>query len=310
MDKIRTVSIIGLGAIGSFLAVQLQPVLGENLRIIAGGARKERIERDGVVANGEQFNFKVTSPEEKTGFADLAIIIPKFSGLKSAIEDIKNQIGPDTLIMAPLNGVESEEIVSETYGSTNVIYSLMMVSVVMQGNACRFDPKTAQIQFGEKLNKEISPRIQLIKDLFESAGLRTHIPEDMIKAIWFKYMINVSENQSSAVLGLCYNAWQGACPSADFIRRKLEDEVVKVAAAQGITITNEERKKHEDRLKILIPTNIPSTRQDIIAGRKTEVDIFAGTMIRLGEKLGVPVPYNEMFYHAIKVFEAKNDGII
>ena len=49
MREIKTVALIGLGAIGSFLASNLQRVLGENLRIVAGGARKERLERDGIV---------------------------------------------------------------------------------------------------------------------------------------------------------------------------------------------------------------------------------------------------------------------
>ena len=55
MREIKTVALIGLGAIGSFLASNLHGVLGENLRIVAGGARKERLERDGIVVNGVPF---------------------------------------------------------------------------------------------------------------------------------------------------------------------------------------------------------------------------------------------------------------
>ena len=47
-EPITKAALIGLGAIGSYLASHLQTVLGDNLRIIAGGARKERLERDGV----------------------------------------------------------------------------------------------------------------------------------------------------------------------------------------------------------------------------------------------------------------------
>ena len=64
MREIKTVALIGLGAIGSFLASNLQRVLGENLRIVAGGARKERLERDGIVVNGVPFHFRVVAPEE------------------------------------------------------------------------------------------------------------------------------------------------------------------------------------------------------------------------------------------------------
>lgn len=79
MREIKTVALIGLGAIGSFLASNLQRVLGENLRIVAGGARKERLERDGIVVNGVPFHFRVVAPEEETGYADLAIVITKIS---------------------------------------------------------------------------------------------------------------------------------------------------------------------------------------------------------------------------------------
>ena len=54
--------------------------------------------------------------------------------------------------------------------------------------------------------------------------------------------------------------------------------------------------------------NKPSTLQDILAGRKTEKDMLAGTVIRLGKETGVQTPLNEFLYHAIKVLEDKNDG--
>ena len=57
--------------------------------------------------------------------------------------------------------------------------------------------------------------------------------------------------------------------------------------------------------KAVPPRNKPSTLQDILAGRKTEVDIFAGAVIRLGKEYGVPTPYNEFLYPAIRVLEAK-----
>ncbi len=82
MREIKTVALIGLGAIGSYLASNLQPVLRDELRIIAGGSRKERLEKDGIVVNGKQMHFHIVSPEEETGYADLAILITKIMGLR------------------------------------------------------------------------------------------------------------------------------------------------------------------------------------------------------------------------------------
>lgn len=309
-EPITKAAIIGLGAIGSYLASHLQTVLGDNLRIIAGGARKERLERDGVVVNGKRLHFHVVDPQEDCGgdYPQLAIIITKFSGLPQAIKDIKNQIGPHTIIMAPLNGVEKEEIVAASYGWENLLYSLARVSVVMRDGKVTFSDASAQMEFGEKHNETLSPRVQAVKALFESAGIKSVVPEDMERAIWLKYMCNVSENQSAAVLGIPFGAWN-VSDDANWIREALVREVAAVAAKKGIRITEEDIEEQGKRLKNVPAANKPSTLQDLEAGRKTEVDMFAGTMIRLGKEYDVPTPYNELFYHAIRVLEQKNDGM-
>ncbi len=58
----------------------------------------------------------------------------------------------------------------------------------------------------------------------------------------------------------------------------------------------------------LLKINRPPSRT-LRAGRKTEVEMFGGTIIRMGRELGAPTPYNEMFYHGIKVLEQKNEGL-
>ena len=68
------------------------------------------------MVNGVPFHFRLVAPEEETGYADLAIVITKITGLSQALEDMRRQIGPDTIIMSPLNGVESEERVAAVYG--------------------------------------------------------------------------------------------------------------------------------------------------------------------------------------------------
>ena len=36
--------------------------------------------------------------------------------------------------------------------------------------------------------------------------------------------------------------------------------------------------------------------------------MFSGALMRMGQELGIPVPYNEFAYHMIKAIEEKNDG--
>ena len=304
MREIKTVSLIGLGAIGSFLAGNLQKVLGDNLRVIAGGARKERLERDGIVINGVPCRFHVVSPEEETGYADLAIFITKITGLAQAIEDMKRQIGPDTIIMAPLNGVESEERVAAAYGWERVLYSLARISVVMDGNQVSFNPSMASVEFGEKRNQELTERVQAVKALFERAGIRPVIQPDMEKALWMKFICNVSENQVGAVLKIPFGAW-GASEHANTLRLMVAKEVIDIAHKKGIDIDDDYAVKHLDHLKNVPYANKPSTLQDIEHGRKTEVEMFAGTVGRMAKKHGLSTPVNDRLYERIKEMEAQ-----
>lgn len=57
------------------------------------------------------------------------------------------------------------------------------------------------------------------------------------------------------------------------------------------------------------PATRYSTLQDLDAGRHTEIDMFSGALMRMGQELGIPTPYNEYTYHMIKALEEKNDGL-
>ena len=308
--SINTVALIGLGAIGGYLANYLQKAVGyENLRIIADGSRKTKIEKDGLLVNGNPVFFRVVTPKEIMEPADLVVIITKFNALPQAILDIKNQIGENTIIMSPLNGIESEDLVAKEYGYEKLLYSFARVSVNMIGNQLTFDPSFAFMEFGERLNYEISERVTIVSDLFEKAGIKYKIPEDMILAIWGKFMCNVSENRVTALLHIPFGAFHENV-HANYVREMAMREVVQIANAKGIALSEEDILQHRERLKKIRYEGKPSTLQDIEAGRKTEVDMFSGTIIRLGLETGIPTPVNEFLFHAIKVLEDVNDGII
>ena len=91
-----------------------------------------------------------------------------------------------------------------------------------------------------------------------------------------------------------------------FLRDRLREEVDRIAEKKGIDFDKADTSstfgsKVRDRARY-------STLQDLDAGRHTEVDMFAGAVVRMGRELGIPAPYNEFTYHMIKALEEKNDG--
>ena len=86
----------------------------------------------------------------------------------------------------------------------------------------------------------------------------------------------------------------------------LKGELEAIAQAKGIDLSKTEASS--GRGSAVPPSARYSTLQDLDAGRHTEIDIFAGEMMRMGKEFEIPVPYCEYTYHMIKALEEKNDG--
>ncbi len=311
MKEINKVTLVGLGAIGSFFAPKLSLGLGDNFRVLAGGARAQRLERNGVTINGENYHFHIISPETAGDEADLIIVSVKGMALEQALSDMKNQVGSETIILPVLNGVDSEKQTAEIYGWDHVLYALMRVASSMKDGCAVYNENSAGVFFGEKINEpgSYSPRVKAVQEVLDRCQIPYQIPEDMIRAQWHKFMGNVGENMTCALLGIPYGAFRTSA-HANSIRHAAMEEVAAVANVQGIMIGKEEM-DYQDAIVVDMDYDVkPSTLQDLEAGRPTEVDMFAGTVVRMGREYGIPTPVCQMFLDGIHVLEEKNSGEI
>lgn len=306
--EIKHAALIGLGAMGSFFAPRMEAHLGrEHFQVVASGSRKERLERDGVTVNGVNYKFSVRTPEEEGPKADLIIMAMKDMGLAQAIRDIRNLVGGQTQILCVMNGIESEEKVAEAYGWDHVLYSYMRMSIVMKDGVANFDPYWGKVHFGEEKNEIFTPRVTAVKAFFDACDIPYEIDEDMKRGIWFKYMCNVGENMTCALLGIPFGAFRNS-DSANEIRRSAMREVMAIANRLGVDLNESDIEQQETALQRIPYQNKTSTLQDLEGKRKTEVELFAGTVVRLGKELGIPTPLSYIFYHGIRVQEEKNAG--
>ena len=239
------------------------------------------------------------------------IIAVKGYDLAQALKDIKYQVGPETIILPVLNGIDSEKQTADVYGQEHVLYSYMRVSIAMKDGKAEFDPEKGLIHFGEEKNdpSHLSDKVLAVKELFDRCGIDYKIDPDMIKGLWFKFMCNIGENMTCAMFGIPFGAFQKSA-DANYFRRAAMWEVIRVANRLGVDIGQNEIDRQEHTIGRLPYQNKPSTLQDLEAGKHTEVDMFAGTVVRLGKKLGVETPVCEMFWHGIHLIEDRIFGNI
>jgi 2-dehydropantoate 2-reductase len=306
MNKIETVSLVGLGGIGSvYLSLISEAIPMKNIRVVAGGERGARYKRNGVTVNGRVFRFPVCGPGATAEPADLLIFAVKQTHLQEAIHDARGHLGSDTIVLSLLNGVTSERIIADAYGPEHLLYSL-----VLNTNAIRVGDDTVYsslgvIPFGEAVNREgaYSLKVQRVKEFFTRVGIPYDIPEDMIRALWKKFIANVGDNQVSALLE-CKNGIIRDVASVRDLAVAAAKEVVEVSKAEGSGLLDEDVQAFVESLDRLDPEGKTSTLQDIEAGRKTEVDILGGVVVELAAKHHLQAPVNEML---VRCIHAKED---
>ncbi len=292
MRDIKNVLICGLGAIGSIYADKIQKFNPDSLRVLVDEERFERYSSNPIIFNGNELHFNYILPHDNGFKADLVIIATKYDGLADVIKNMKNFIQSDTVILALLNGVTSEKIIAETYGREKLLYSYFIGhSAVRTGrNVIHDDVNT--IVYGSENSADIE-NVQRVKKYFDSVGINYKIPEDIMHSLWLKYMLNVSANQSTAILRLTFGEMLANEKCMDFAINIMK-EVQKIAKAEGVKNTDIMIDETIAHLHTMIPDGKTSMLQDVEAGRKTEVDMFAGTVIELGLKHNIQTPYNQI----------------
>ena len=302
---IKSVALLGAGAVGSYIIWGLSKLPDIRFGIIAEGSRAARLRDEGCSINNVTYHPQVWSPQEAKG-VDLLIIALKYGALPGALASIREAVGPNTTVMSLMNGVDSEELIAAQIGAAHVLPALIKVASHRTGDGVRFDPETTiGIIYGELTAPFDSDRVQAVRALFADTGIHFRVTEHIREEIWSKFRLNVCNNLPQAILGAgvgCYRDSVHMKAISDGLRRELEA----IATARGIDLRIADAVSHG----CAVPATARySTLQDLDAGRHTEIDMFSGALMRMGKELGIPTPYNEYTYHMIKAMEEKNDGL-
>ncbi len=275
-----------------------------SISLAASGKRSQRLKAEGLVVNNKHYAIPVLSPEDPASPADLIIVALKHQYLADALQDLKNRVGDNTVFLSVMNGLDSELIIGAVYGEDKIVYATAVgIDAQRNGNVINYS-KGGTIFFGEAENTFLTERVKNIQALFERAGIAYQTPPDMMRIMWWKFMINVGINQASVVLSAPYGVFQTS-KHAQQIMESAMREVMTVAESAGVNLVEKDIQDWYTYLKTFDPAGKTSMLQDIEAGRETEVDIFAGKVIDLGKTYDIPTPVNEILYHAIKVLEQR-----
>ena len=297
--EIRKSAIIGMGALGMLYGTHLVDS-GADVQYVMDAARYAKYSGREFYKNGKVYRLPMC-PSERAEPADLVIVAVKYTGLQAALDTMAGCVGENTIILSVMNGITSEEILSERFGAEHLVYC-----VAHGMDAMRFGDSLNFTREGELCLGAREPFQQKNVDAalayLTRSGIACRQDPDIMHRLWSKFMLNVGINQCCMVYETDYEGClKPGEPNRSFLAAMRE--VVSLARAEGVALGEEDINEYITIVSTLSPRGVPSMRQDALAKRPSEVEMFSGTVLKLAKKHGFCMPTNEFLYQRIREIE-------
>ena len=297
-DMIKTVGILGAGSVGSALMYEMYKRDPENVYLLATGERAERLTTKGISVNNEVFFPKVYSDPSQGIHIDLLILAAKTYSMASVVEDMRPLIDADTIILPIENGITTTTMLQGEFPENRVFHGVVLRTDAHRMSRRVYYHTLGEMQIGYADNRVVKPEVQEAYERLKELGINVKIYEDMRKAKWRKWMLNTGASQTAVeVQAEC--GFFGQVEEVRSLMKMLMDEILAVGKAEGVNIDEKDRDEIIEMLINFPPDKKMSMLQDYEAGRPIEIDEYAGEVVKLGRKHGIPTPVNEKYRRMI-----------
>lgn len=297
MDKIQNVLICGLGAIGGYYASVIADYSEINLKILVDNERLNKYKLEPRIVNNKTIKFDYILPNNTQFRTDLIIIATKSSGLDETINNISNFVDNNTIILSFLNGISSEKLIKNKYKQAKILNSFLIGHTFFRSGRYINHDGNAKIVFGAVDSNE--DEVTLVNNFFNKLNIPHEISNNILKSQWEKFCFNCCVNQISAITRMTFGEIKKSEKCLNLIKN-ICFEITEIAKNEGIL--SDFYSKTLEYLDKMLPDGKTSMLQDIENGIKPEIDIFGETIVELGKKYSIEVPYNKVITEIIETF--------
>ncbi len=257
--------------------------------------------------NAETFPVQALHSAASVTEADLVLLLVKSQATRAAVQDIAHLINDNCPLLCIQTGLGNLEVAREIVPEKNILIGITYMSGIALSDARVRKGSHAATFIGE-LDGSFSPRLEIIKQLFNRSGLETQMVKRIISRLWSKVIIYAAINPVSAILQVPNGSLISRTESITLMKRLL-DEGLTVAKAQGVELI------HPDLYEVLFDSceksssNLSSMLQDILNEVATEIDAQNGAICRYAETHAISVPTHRTMVELIKLLECWKPGV-
>jgi 2-dehydropantoate 2-reductase len=299
------VVVVGAGAMGSLYGGQLKESGQDVVLVDIWAQHVETINNVGLRIEKDQAVRLIPVPacfaSEITEKPDLIILFTKTFHSEEAIKSILQAVKDETLVLTLQNGLGNVELLQQYFAADKVILGSTNFpsDLVGPGHIKTHGAGETRIM---ALGSCDAQRLETIRIALDRAGFQCSIVKDIFPLIWEKVAFNAAMNSLTSITKLTVGRLGSTAEGRD-LAYQVAGEVLSVAEKKGLVVNRERVRNMLDDAFVDHYEHMPSMLQDMLAGKKTEIEAINGAVLREAAAAGVAVPATEVLYKIIKLLE-------
>lgn len=289
------VAVIGPGAMGCYIAAQLNRSGAKTCLVDHSAERAARLDKTGITVESVQGTYteKPSVVAQVPAGVDLVMVLTKAFSTGSL------RFPPDAAVLTLQNGLGNVETLCSTVGSARVLAGTTSEAVTLLGEGHVRHVASGVTAFGSWTSCNGEPALKALK----AAGLNVELSDSPGQLIWEKVAINAGINPLAAIM----NVPNGRLIELSEVRQLMRDLVVeaaKVASTEGYRFAHSLVEVAEETCR-RTADNICSMLQDIRNGKATEIDQISGEILRRAQIASLPTPRTRVVYQIVRGLERR-----
>jgi 2-dehydropantoate 2-reductase len=312
--------IAGAGAIGAYIGARMARA-GYDVTLFARGPHLKAMQQNGVQVKSAEGDFqaqpRVVGSLEEAEPPDVVFLGVKAHSLPPLAPQLKSVLGPDTTVVSTQNGIpwwyfqgfggagegihleriDPGGVIASAIEPRRVVGSIVYFSTEISAPGAIQHTEGNRISIGEPDGAR-SDRCRRIAETLVASGLRCPITTHIRQEIWVKILGNASFNPVSALTRATL-VQMVRHPDVAAVIRNIMQEVEAVSHKLGmeLPISIDQRMAGAEK----VGEHKTSMLQDLEAGRPLELEALVGSVLELGEKLGLPMAHTRTVYSCAKL---------
>jgi 2-dehydropantoate 2-reductase len=289
---------MGAGAVGCYYGGMLCRA-GHQVMLIGRTQHVEAIRQHGLLMDTTGFRAHIpvqasTEVGDIQG-ASLVLCCIKSNDTENAAAMMAPFVAPDAIVLSLQNGVENAKRLQAKLLRT-VYPAVVYVAAEMMGPGHLKHHGRGELVVGPSAMSS-----EMLED-FVKAGVPVRVSDNVVGELWAKLILNCAYNAISAITKLPYGPLFENEDARDLMRLVVR-ECLTVAQRESISLPGDSWQGVE-LIAATMSGQFSSTAQDLMRGRRSEIDDLNGYIVRRGKSLAIDTPANQALYSLVKLLES------